>query len=419
MRRRDFLAASALTGAILPLRRAYADDVVPAKGRKFIFVVNYGGWDPTRVLAPEFDNPNVDMERDAGATTIGGITFVEHVNRPSVTTFMRDWHERMLILKGVLVPSVAHENCLRLCMTGSTRQDASDWPAIMGGMQGADFSLPHVVAAGPSYPGEFGAFVTRTGTSGQLPALLDGSIVGWSDTPAAAPSSRAEAIMDRYLQRRIAGWNQGVSPGRDAELGAAYTAAHERATSLKGLRTLVNWSGSSGFTEQVDFAIDALSLGVSRCVTLSFSYNGWDTHIYNDVYQSQNFEALYSGLGALMEKLAALPGELGGTMADETVVVVLSEMGRTPQLNAGQGKDHWPYTSMMIVGGGVTGDRVVGSYDKLYYGHTLDLASGDLDEASGQALSSDVVGATLLAVAGVDSEQFLPGVARLDGALSG
>ncbi len=418
MRRRDFLAASALGATLLPVRRAFADDAVPARSRKFIFVVNYGGWDPTRVLAPEFDNPNVDMERDAGTGVVGGIEFTEHADRPSVTRFMNDWHTRMLILKGVLVPSVAHENCLRLCMTGSTRQDASDWPAIVGGVTGEDFALPHVVAAGPSFPGAFGAFVTRTGTSGQLPALLDGSVLGWSDLDVRAPSARAEQIMDRYLERRTAAWNLATRPGRDAELGAAYATALDRAQSLKGLRDLVNWSGSSGFSEQVDFAVDALSLGVSRCLTLSFSLNGWDTHVSNDIYQSQNFEALYSGLATLMEKLGRLPGESGGTLADETVLVVLSEMGRTPKLNAGQGKDHWPYTSMMVVGPGVTGDRVIGGYDAMYYGRTLDLATGELDDA-GDNLSADVMGATLLGLAGVDSEEFLPGVARLDGVLTG
>jgi uncharacterized protein (DUF1501 family) len=417
MRRRDFLATSALGAALLPVRRAFAEDTVPAAGRKFLFVVNYGGWDPTRVLAPEFDNPNVDMERDAGTAAAGGILYTDHAERPSVAQFMQTWHERMLILKGVLVPSVAHENCLRLCMTGSTRQDASDWPAVMGGVAGADFALPHVVAAGPSYPGEFGAFVTRTGTSGQLPALLDGSILGWSDSPVRAPHPRAEEIMDRHLERRIAAWNLTTRAGRDAGLGGAYATALERAQVLKGLRDLVNWSGSSGFAEQIDFAVDALSLGVSRCVTLSYYLNSWDTHVYNDLYQSLNFEGLYAGLGSLMEKLARLPGENGGTLADETVVVVLSEMGRTPKLNAGQGKDHWPYTSMMLVGPGLAGDRVIGGYDTLYYGQPVDLQSGDVDE-SGDALSHDTVGATLLALAGVDSEEFLPGVARLDGALS-
>ncbi len=423
MQRRTFLHSSLTMGgliavATLPLRRALAADAPVGNRRKFIFVMNYGGWDPTRVFAPEFDNLSVDMERAAQSASMGNVTFVDHEMRPSVRAFMERYYGDTLIVKGILVPSVAHENCLRLAMTGTTRQDASDWPAIMAGVQGAQFALPHVVAAGPSFPGEFGAFVTRTGTSGQLPALLDGSIIGWSDTPTAAPAEAAEAVMDEYLSQRLAALAQLAVPGREATLAAAYATSLQRARSLKGLADIVDWSQGSTFVEQAKFGVDVLALGVSRCVTLSFSYNGWDTHVANDIYQSQNFEMLFKGLGGLMDLLASVPGEYSATLAEETVVIVLSEMGRTPQLNAGQGKDHWPYTSAMLVGAGVTGNRVVGAYDALYYGKKLDLASAEVDDDAGQSLSSDVLGATLLALADVDSEDYLPGVARVDGLLA-
>ncbi len=416
MRRREFLAASALGATMLPLRRAFAEDLVPPTGRKFLFVVNNGGWDPTRVFATEFGNPNVDMERDAEEAELGDLRFVDHADRPAVRTFFESWGDRSLILNGVLVPSVAHENCMRLSMTGSTRQDGSDWPAIIGGSRGSAFALPHVVASGPSYPGQFGAFVTRTGTSGQLPGLLDGEILDWSDLPVSAPGSRAEEAMDRYLERRIRGWNAGAT-GVDVAAGEAYLTAHARASSLKSLRTLVDWSSSSSFTDQVDFALDVLSLGVSRCVTVAFSHNSWDSHKDNDRYQGENFQELFTALHGLVGRLRALPGEAGGTLADETVLVVLSEMGRTPQLNATDGKDHWPYTSVLMVGSGFTGGRVVGGLDDFYYGRSVDVATAEIDDRAGQSLSSDVVGATLLALAGVDNEEHLPGVARLDGVL--
>lgn len=420
MRRRIFLhrglaAGGLLAATTLPLHRALAADAPTGNRRKFIFVVNYGGWDPTRVFAAEFDNLSVDMERAAQSATVGDLTYVDHAQRPAVRAFMDKHYAQTLIVKGILVPSVAHENCLRLAMTGSTRQDASDWPAIMAGTQGGQFALPHVVAAGPSFPGEFGAFVTRTGTSGQLPALLDGSIIGWSDSPTVAPPEAAEAIMDEYLSQRLAATVGIAAPGREATLAAAYATSLERSRSLKGLKDIVDWSQGSTFTEQAKFGVDVLALGVSRCVTLSFSYNSWDTHVSNDIYQSQNFQMLFTGLGELMDLLASVPGETASTLAEETVVIVLSEMGRTPQLNAGQGKDHWPYTSAMLVGPGITGNRVVGAYDALYYGKKLDLASGEVDDDGGQSLSSDVLGATMLSLADVDSGDYLPGVARADG----
>ena len=55
-------------------------------------------------------------------------------------------------------------------------------------------------------------------------------------------------------------------------------------------------------------------------------------------------------------------------MLDDTLVVVLSEHGRTPQLSSGKGggRDHWSqaYTTI-FAGGGVARGRVIGKTDKI------------------------------------------------------
>jgi hypothetical protein len=105
------------------------------------------------------------------------------------------------------------------------------------------------------------------------------------------------------------------------------------------------------------------------------------------------------------------------TLADETVVVVLSEMGRTPLLNGFLGKDHWPYTAMMITGPNVLGGRVIGGYDDDYYGLEVDPASGEAADGT-QVLSAEAVGATLLAMADIDPAEHVTGVDPILGALS-
>ena len=86
------------------------------------------------------------------------------------------------------------------------------------------------------------------------------------------------------------------------------------------------------------------------------------------------WENLFSGLNELMALLHTTPGTSAPTLAEETTVVVMSEMGRTPALNANLGKDHWPFTSVMVIGDGFTGDRVVGGFDAGWMGQSLDLA---------------------------------------------
>lgn len=53
-------------------------------------------------------------------------------------------------------------------------------------------------------------------------------------------------------------------------------------------------------------------------------------------------------------------------MLDSTLVVAMGEFGRTPRLNAGGGRDHWPGAwSMVMAGGGVRGGQVIGATDRI------------------------------------------------------
>jgi uncharacterized protein (DUF1501 family) len=194
-----------------------------------------------------------------------------------------------------------------------------------------------------------------------------------------------------------------------------YASALERATTLKAERDAVRWATSADLAAQSDLCVDVLRLGLSRCVTMSHEAVSWDSHAQNDQYQAINFEILFNGLAYLMARLAETPGEYAATLADETVLVVCSEMGRTPQLNAGEGKDHWPHTSVMITGPGVTGDRAVGGFTEYYYGDTMDLDTAEL-HPDGVALYTPIIGATILALLGVDHTEL--GVDPIRGVLT-
>ena len=138
-------------------------------------------------------------------------------------------------------------------------------------------------------------------------------------------------------------------------------------------------------------AVEALSRNGSRYASLQ-ARGDWDTHEQDDEGQSPLWESLFAGLLGLHGLLQATPGTHAPTLAGETLIVVLSEMGRTPGLNVRMGKDHWPYTSALLVGDGVVGGRSIGGWDRNWYG----------ERAEGQVLSAESSGATLLALADVD-----------------
>jgi hypothetical protein len=52
-------------------------------------------------------------------------------------------------------------------------------------------------------------------------------------------------------------------------------------------------------------------------------------------------------------------------LLEETMVVVVGEFGRTPKINATQGRDHWGFAqSALLAGGGIRGGQVYGATDK-------------------------------------------------------
>jgi len=82
---------------------------------------------------------------------------------------------------------------------------------------------------------------------------------------------------------------------------------------------------------------------------------GWDTHV--DQGSSQG--ALATNLGGLCGGLSIFAREMGGLWRS-TVVVVMSEFGRTFRENGSRGTDHGHGNTLWVLGGGISGGRIAG-----------------------------------------------------------
>lgn len=89
------------------------------------------------------------------------------------------------------------------------------------------------------------------------------------------------------------------------------------------------------------------------------NYDAWDTHTRNfPIMREYNLPEYDRVHAALLEDL----DQRG--LLDETLVVTMSEMGRTPRINANGGRDHWTYCySMWLAGAGIRGGTIHGSSD--------------------------------------------------------
>jgi uncharacterized protein (DUF1501 family) len=100
-------------------------------------------------------------------------------------------------------------------------------------------------------------------------------------------------------------------------------------------------------------------------VEVAFSdVGGWDHHVNEGSVQGQ----LAQRLRDLSQAMAAFWTDLGNR-ADETVVVTMSEFGRTARENGNRGTDHGHANVMFILGGPVRGRRVYGRWPGLQPEH--------------------------------------------------
>ena len=85
----------------------------------------------------------------------------------------------------------------------------------------------------------------------------------------------------------------------------------------------------------------------------------WDTHGDNfNRLKNRLLPVFDRGASALLEDLANR-----GTL-DDTLVAILTDFGRTPRINGGAGRDHYPNVySVVLAGGGIQGGQVYGSSD--------------------------------------------------------
>lgn len=98
-----------------------------------------------------------------------------------------------------------------------------------------------------------------------------------------------------------------------------------------------------------------------RFVNVTWDYpgdNSWDTH-------ADNFNWLRGALPSLDMTYTSLLNDLEERgLLKETLVVLMSDMGRTPQVNKNSGRDHWTYCySVVFAGAGIRGGTIYGASD--------------------------------------------------------
>jgi hypothetical protein len=404
----------AATGAIalrnMPLRMVSAAPRAALTPRKLITVLVEGGWDTTYVTDPKISNTKLDAPTGT-ARRVGGLTICSDASRPAVDAFFEKYGAQSSIVRGISVASIGHRGCKLRILTGTRDTVNPDVNALVAHYNGGTLPLPYLVVGDTAFSGPYGSESARVGQTGQLISLVDPAASVRPIEAAALPlqlSDQERGLRDQYNQARLQRVAQvRGAAGYNQKRIADFTASMRRADSLLLASEALGPRGSvRTLPALAPIAVRALSQGLTYSVMLNT--NGpWDTHTDNSL-QGELHDSLFGGLSLLLDLLTATPGTTAGSrMIDETVVAVISEMSRTPKLDAVGGKGHWPVTAAMVIGAGVK-SGVYGATSDSMEALAVDFASG-ATSSGGRVLETKNFVAGLLTVCGVDAAAALPG----------
>lgn len=362
--RRDFLRLGAIgfAGSMLgwlPALAAGANERKPAKS--VILLWMNGGpatidlWD----LKPGHANGGPFKEIDTAAP---GLKISE--NLPKLATHGRE----IAIIRSMTTKEGDHARAHHLARTGYSPQGAIQFPALgslVGHATGAeDHDLPCFVSIAPR-------FYSTTVGGGFLGPRFSPLAVGQDATsgnelkvPDLAPIAGVGAEDQADRMRLWNGMEQRFAGGKGSDVVASFQAATMRAVQLmhpeaaRAFRladesdAVRDRYGRSVFGQGCLLARRLVERGVSF---VEVTLDGWDTH-------ANNFELVKGLSGTLDGGAAALLADLKERgLLDSTLVVCMGEFGRTPKINTGTGRDHWPQSwSTLLVGGGIHGGQAIG-----------------------------------------------------------
>ena len=353
MRRRHFLNALG-AGILLPVGRGAWAVSAPAAGptnRKLIVVMLRGAVDGLNVVAPVGDEnylrlrPTIGLAApgmEGGALDLDGY-FGLH---PALAGLQPLWAARKL----AFVHASGSPDATR------SHFDAQDYmeSATPGRKNTPDGWMNRLVAAlpGPQSPSRL------LGIGPVLPRILSGRAAA-VNLPNVASAARAD-LLDRPAVKAAFDELYAQHP----RFGRAYAdgrAAHREV--MDALESREMQAADRGAPLPNGFPDDAARLaGLMRNdpkIQLAFvALGGWDTHANQGAATGQlahRLAPLGQGLAVLAERL--------GPLFDDTVVVVMSEFGRTARENGNGGTDHGHGNVMWVMGGKVRGGKVYGDWE--------------------------------------------------------
>lgn len=295
------------------------------------------------------------------ATTVPGMRISEHL--PNLAGMATEFS----LIRSMATREGDHARARVASITGYTPQGAIAFPAL-GSLVAHEFDVSNDIPAYVHIGGQ--------------PAVTGGGFLGPRFAPFVVGGGLRRPVPDAApAPLQVENLQADPGPGRDLRLGLladlsgrsrvtaapvveSVESARQRALQLMKPEAAAAFSladepphvreayGSTTFGQGCLLARRLVERGVS-CVEVML--DGWDTHGNNFDQVKTLSQQLDRGLATLFKELR----ERG--LLSETLVVCQGEFGRTPRINGQAGRDHWPATwAVMLGGAGIRGGHVIG-----------------------------------------------------------
>jgi uncharacterized protein (DUF1501 family) len=422
--RRDILRLALLSclasaGAVARSRSATA--ALPNAPRSTLIVFLRGGIDPVYTTNPRVASEvasGVDVPYGADAiTSAGDLRLGPHF--APLAPFAGD----MAILNGVQVHTANHPTgegqVLRL-RTGIT----AEMPSVLDVLAKSRQDQPlGCVTLGDVYLSEFssGWFGEQTGTGNgtlHLGASSRKGILSVLDETSPEDLALLAKTLRGHAARMMKSASASSTLATTAENLERTAALFTRLPQVPRFR-VETWSPDAAQQRHAANLQRALWLfenGLTKSIYLRVE-ESWDSHIDNAVNQATSSARFIPMFARFLEE-AKRRTTSRGTLFDETLVVMGSELGRFPRLNHDGGKDHFPEASYVLFGRcfntNASKGVALGATGRQMEALPLPARSGPAQADVGRLMQLDDLGATLLYLSGVDPRPYGYGGRILD-----
>ena len=411
MQRRDFLkqCQAAGLGIAAPLGLSsicfaeQSKSELPSYDGPYYVVFNAsGGWDTTYLMDPKGVNEINRLYKQGDILTQGNHRFAPNAAHAEIGMSNEDFFKKhgndLLVLNGLDYSVNNHSPNSRYMATG--KLDSLAYPT---------FAALVAACNGPDVPLAFLTFGNYSAT-GNLVPMARVPYLNSLNRLANADGVQGNArnpYHDHFVSKRI---EQALELQMKARQSTVRLPRVERSQNMlyaaqlnsKALERVTPYIPKSSpkerLSRQADIALASFKAGV--CVSANLSIGQFDSHANNDPDQMKLIPEFLAGVDYLVTKAEELK------IREKIVIIIQSEMSRTPSYNNNNGKDHWSIGSIMFMGQGIKGNRVVGATDEKQFLVPINPQSLAIDKENGIRVRPEHLHAALRKFAGIENHTY-------------